>query len=98
MALEGITSFSTVPLRIWTYFGLLVSLTAFSYGVFIILKTLILGRDVPGYASLLVTILFTGGIQLIGIGVLGEYLGRVYMETKGRPIYIIRRKFRHSDT
>lgn len=88
-ALEGITSFSTSPLRIWLYLGALVSALSFLYGSFIIFKTLILGIDLPGYASLLTVVLFLGGIQLIGLGVMGEYLGRLYMESKRRPIYII---------
>ncbi len=88
-ALQGITSFSTSPLRIWLYLGVMVSGLSFCYGSFIILKTLILGVTLPGYASLLTVILFLGGIQLIGLGVMGEYLGRLYMESKRRPIYII---------
>jgi glycosyltransferase involved in cell wall biosynthesis len=91
LALDGITSFSTVPLRIWTYLGLFISSLAFLYGSFIIAKTLILGKDLPGYASLIVCVLFLGGLQLIGIGVLGEYIGRIYLETKRRPIYIIKK-------
>jgi len=94
-ALEGITSFSTVPLRCWTYCGTAISLLAFIYGMVTILKTLIRGIDMPGYASLLTVMLFLGGIQLIGIGVLGEYMGRIYLESKGRPIYLIRRQYRH---
>lgn len=88
-ALSGITSFSTLPLRIWTYIGFICSFLAFIYGSFIILKYLITGADTPGYASLIVSILFIGGLQLIGIGVLGEYIGRIYMESKRRPPYII---------
>ncbi len=88
-ALEGITSFSTTPLRIWLYIGAVIALFSFFYGSFIIIRTLILGIDVPGYASLLTTILFLGGIQLIGIGVIGEYIGRIYLESKRRPPYII---------
>lgn len=91
LALDGITSFSTVPLRVWTYIGMFISTCAFFYGCFIITRTLILGIDLPGYASLIVTVLFLGGLQLIGIGVLGEYIGRIYMESKRRPIYIIRK-------
>lgn len=91
-AIDGITSFSTVPLKIWSYLGFLISLFAFTYGTLIIIRTLVQGVDVPGYASLLVIILFLGGLQLIGIGVLGEYLGRIYIETKNRPIYIIRQE------
>lgn len=89
-ALEGITSFSTVPLRIWTYIGSTISAFALVYAVFLLLKTLIFGRDVPGYASLITSVLFLGGLQLAGLGVLGEYIGRIYGEVKQRPIYIIR--------
>lgn len=90
LALEGLTSFSTAPLRVWTYLGLVVASLAFVYAAFIIMRTVIHGIDVPGYASLLAVTLFIGGIQLIGLGVLGEYLGRVYSEAKQRPIYIVR--------
>jgi len=89
-ALDGITSFSTVPLRVWTYIGSAISLLAFLYGLFLIGKTFLLGIDIPGFASIMVVLLFTAGVQLIGIGVLGEYLGRIYTETKRRPKYIIR--------
>lgn len=92
LALDGITSFSTVPLRVWSYLGFMISVVSFFYGSFIIVRTLVYGVDLPGYPSLLVIILFLGGLQLIGIGVLGEYLGRIYMETKKRPIYIIRQE------
>ena len=92
LGLEGITSFSTAPLRIWTYIGLVVSTLALIYGGFIIARTLLFGADVPGYASLLTTVLFLGGVQLISLGVIGEYIGRIYMESKGRPIYVVRRE------
>lgn len=95
-ALEGITSHSTAPLRIWSYFGASIAALSFIYGNFIILRTLIYGVDLPGYASLLTVILFLGGIQLIGLGVLGEYLGRTYMETKQRPVYLLRKTYYHS--
>ena len=88
-ALDGITSFSNIPLRIWLYIGTFISFLTFLYASFIIVRTLILGIDVPGYASLLTVILFLGGIQLVGIGVLGEYVGRIYMESKRRPLYIV---------
>jgi glycosyltransferase involved in cell wall biosynthesis len=90
-AVQGITGFSTAPLRIWTYLGVLVAAMALSWGGYILIRTLVKGIDVPGYASLLVAVMFLGGVQLIGIGVLGEYVGRAYIETKRRPTYIIRR-------
>lgn len=90
LALEGITSFSTFPLRIWTYIGLFVAGIAFIYGAWMIINTIVIGNPVKGYPSLLVSILFLGGIQLIGIGVLGEYIGRIYIETKKRPKYILK--------
>ena len=89
-AVDGITSFSSVPLKVWSYLGVLISLLSFAYGTFLILRTLISGIDVPGYASLMVVILFMGGIQLVGLGILGEYLGRVYEEVKARPLYLVR--------
>lgn len=89
-AIEGITSFSTVPLRIWSYLGGAVALIAFVYGLYLTIKTLFLGVDTPGYASLMVVLLFSTGVQLMGIGVLGEYLGRVFTEVKGRPPYLVR--------
>jgi glycosyltransferase involved in cell wall biosynthesis len=92
LALEGITSFSTAPLRIWTYIGLVVASFAFLYGAYMMLDKLFFGNPVPGYPSLLVSILFLGGIQLIGIGVLGEYIGRIYIETKQRPKFILKSK------
>lgn len=94
-ALDGITSFSTLPLRIWSYIGFLFALFAILYGSWIMLRTLIRGVDLPGYASLFIAVLFIGGIQLIGIGILGEYLGRAYQETKSRPIYIVRKIVSH---
>ncbi|VVE65812.1 putative glycosyltransferase [Pandoraea pnomenusa] len=95
-ALEGITSFSTVPLRCWTYIGVSLALLSLAYGSYIVLRTLVHGIDVPGYASLLVGILFLGGIQLVGIGVIGEYVGRIYYESKGRPLYLVRRRYQTS--
>ena len=90
-ALEGITSFSSLPLRIWTYIGSFVSLSSFVYALITTLKVIVHGVDVPGYASLMVSITFLGGLQLIGIGVLGEYLGRTYMESKRRPVFLVRK-------
>jgi len=92
-ALEGITSFSTVPLRSWTYIGLGIAALSFLYGAFIVGRTLLFGNPVLGYASLLSVTLFIGGIELIGIGVVGEYIGRIYDESKQRPVYLIRRRY-----
>ncbi|MGF1484059.1 MAG: glycosyltransferase family 2 protein [Opitutales bacterium] len=88
-ALDGVTAFSTVPLRIWTYVGLGVSSMAFLYALFLIVRTVAFGIDVPGYASLLVSVLVFAGLQLITLGVIGEYLGRIYLETKQRPLYVV---------
>ncbi|MEG0002684.1 MAG: glycosyltransferase family 2 protein [Comamonas sp.] len=89
LAVEGITSFSTVPLKIWTYMGLIISLLSFLYAIAIVIDKLLFGNAVSGYSSIMVSLLFLGGVQLIGIGVLGEYVGRIYMESKKRPRYII---------
>lgn len=91
LALEGITSFSTFPLRVWTYIGMFVASLSFLYGAWMIMDTIVFGNPVRGYPSLLVSILFLGGVQLIGIGVLGEYIGRIYIETKSRPKYLLRK-------
>lgn len=88
-ALNGITSFSTAPIRIGTYIGFIVSFCAFLYATYIVGRTLLYGIVVPGYASLIVITLFLGGIQLISIGLLGEYIGRIYKEVKGRPVYVV---------
>ncbi|MFL6721027.1 MAG: glycosyltransferase family 2 protein [Sphingomonas sp.] len=90
LALDGITSASTVPLRIWSYVGALVALFALSYGAFLAVQTMMFGNPVPGYASIMVSVLFLGGIQLISLGVLGEYVGRILTETKQRPLYVVR--------
>jgi glycosyltransferase involved in cell wall biosynthesis len=91
-ALDGITSSSTVPLRIWSYLGGLVALFALAYAMFIAVRTLVFGIDVPGYASLMVSVLFLGGLQLLSLGILGEYVGRILIETKARPLYVIRER------
>ena len=88
-ALDGITSFSTAPLRVATYLGLLTALVAFGFGVWTILKTLLWGEAVRGYPTLMAVILFLGGVQLIALGVIGEYLGRLYQEAKQRPLYLL---------
>lgn len=89
LALEGITSFSLMPLLIWSYLGGFISAVSFLYGVFIFVRTAIYGVDVPGYASTICLILFLGGLQLLGIGIIGEYLGRTYIESKQRPLYVV---------
>jgi glycosyltransferase involved in cell wall biosynthesis len=89
-ALEGITSFSSAPLRIWTYLGCAVSALSFVYAAYLLIKTIFFGADTPGYASIMITVLFASGVQLIGIGVLGEYVGRIFAESKKRPVYIVR--------
>lgn len=92
-ALEGFTSFSTVPLRIWTYLGLIVSASSFLFAIYIAVRVILYGVEEPGYASVMVAVIFLGGLQLIGIGVLGEYLGRTYIESKSRPPYLVRRVY-----
>jgi len=90
-ALEGITSFTVMPLKVATYVGVLVALFAVAYGGQIILRTLLFGNPVPGYPSLMAVVLFLGGAQLVTLGVIGEYLGRVFNETKRRPLYLVER-------
>ena len=92
LAIDGITSSSTVPLRVWSYLGGTVAIFALGYAMFIVVRTLLYGIQTPGYASLLVAILFLGGLQLLSLGVLGEYVGRIMIETKGRPIYVVRER------
>ena len=89
-ALDGMFGYSTAPLRIWTYAGFLLALLSILYGLFIIVKTIVFGIDVPGYASLISVILFLSGIQIISLGVIGEYIGRIFLEVKKRPVYLIR--------
>ncbi|AXA83404.1 glycosyl transferase family 2 [Lysobacter oculi] len=89
LALEGITSFSTAPLRISTYCGLLTALVALAYGIYVIVKALLYGDPVAGWPSMMAVILFLGGVQLIALGMIGEYLGRLYVEAKQRPLYVV---------
>ena len=90
LAVDGITSASTVPLRVWSYLGGAVALFALGYAIFIVVRTLTSGIEVPGYASIMVAVLFLGGLQLLSLGVLGEYVGRILTETKQRPLYVVR--------
>lgn len=89
LSLEGITGFSMTPLRLATMFGIMISIFSFLYGVFIIIHTIMSGSDVPGYPSLMVMVTFLSGIQMMTIGILGEYIGRIFNETKQRPLYLI---------
>lgn len=98
LAMTGITAFSDVPLRVWGLMGLIISGIAFAYGLCIIFDTLWSGVDVPGYATIVVGIMFLGGIQLLSIGILGEYIGRIFQEVKKRPPYILREKIGFSAT
>jgi glycosyltransferase involved in cell wall biosynthesis len=90
LAVEGITSFSTAPLRAATLAGAAFASLSMAYGLYIVARTLVFGVDLPGYASLLVAVLFMGGVQLLSLGILGEYVGRIYMESKHRPVYVVR--------
>ncbi|ARU59100.1 glycosyl transferases-like protein [Oleiphilus messinensis] len=92
-ALEGVTSFSSLPLRMATYLGIFIAFGAFLYGALIIFKTLFWGEAVQGYPSIMVTVLLLGGVNLIFLGMIGEYLGRMFNETKGRPLYIVKQTY-----
>lgn len=98
LALDGIFSFSTLPLKVWTYIGFTLSLVSILYMVFTILKTAIYGIDLPGYASLLSITLLIGGVNLMGIGVLGEYVSRIFIEVKARPLYVVEEVFQSPST
>lgn len=89
-AIDGVTSFSRLPLQVWSYAGLAIAILALGYGGWMVLRTLLFGIDLPGYASLMTAVLFLGGIQLLGMGVLGEYLGRIFEEVKNRPLFIVK--------
>ena len=92
LALTGLTSFSNAPLRIWAYLGIFFSVSSFLYAFYVLFKTIIYGIDTPGYASIIIVILFMGGLQLLGIGIIGEYIGKTYSESKRRPPFIISSK------
>lgn len=92
LAKDGIFSFTTLPLRLTTYLGIVISITAFAYATWLILRTMIFGVDVPGYASIMAAVLCMGGVQLICLGIMGEYVGRIYRESKQRPLFIVEEK------
>lgn len=94
-ALDGVASFSSLPLRIWSYLGVIIAAGALSYAFYIILKSIFWGKDVAGYASLMTATLFSCGLMLIGLGVIGEYVSRIFIEVKERPLYVIRNVIRH---
>lgn len=88
-AIDGLTSFSTLPLRVWSLLGLAISLMAIAYASVIFVRTIVFGADVPGFPSIIVSVMLLAGVQLISLGVLGEYLGRVYEEVKARPLFLV---------
>jgi glycosyltransferase involved in cell wall biosynthesis len=87
--IDGLASFTTIPLKVWSYVGLLISLFAFCYAMIFLIKTLIYGTDVPGFPTLVISVMFFAGVQLLSLGIIGEYLGRVYEEVKGRPLFLV---------
>lgn len=97
LAITGITSFSNMPLRVWSYVGCIISFVSFVYALCIVSDTLIWGVDLPGFATITVAIMFFGGIQLLSIGILGEYIARIFSEVKGRPSYIIEKRIGFDD-
>jgi hypothetical protein len=88
-AFDGIVSFTTVPLRAWTYIGTVIAAFALLAAFYFVLEAMVIGVSAPGFASLIVSIMFFAGVQMISLGVLGEYLGRVFAEVKGRPLYLV---------
>jgi glycosyltransferase involved in cell wall biosynthesis len=91
-ALDGVVSFSTVPLRVWSYLGLLVSAFAFIFAIYFFLEAILYGSSAPGFPTLIISLMFFAGVQLISLGVIGEYLGRIYDEVKGRPLFVVSRE------
>ena len=96
-ALDGVVSFSTAPLRAWFYVGVVIATIAVLYALFIVTRVLLFGIDTPGYASLLIAVLLMGAIQLLSLGIIGEYLGRLFLEVKGRPIYVVEGVYEDGD-
>jgi len=95
--IDGIASFTTIPLRVWSYLGLLISVFAFCYAIVILIETLMFGTNAPGFPSLIISVMFFAGVQLISLGVIGEYLGRMYEEVKGRPLFLVAEKLGIAD-
>lgn len=96
-ALDGLVGFSSAPLKVWSYLGLFIATGAFGYGAYLIAFTLLFGRDVPGYTSLMVVLLFLGGLNLLSMGILGQYLAQIFQEVKARPSYFIAERFNDSE-
>jgi glycosyltransferase involved in cell wall biosynthesis len=88
-AFDGLTSFSTVPLRVWTYLGIVISILSIGTAIFFLIRTLLFGTDLPGFPSLIVSVMFFSGIQLMSLGIIGEYVGRIFAEVKRRPLYVV---------
>jgi glycosyltransferase involved in cell wall biosynthesis len=91
-AFDGITSFSTVPLRVWTYLGILISIGSILTAIYFLVRTLLFGTDLPGFPSLIVSVMFFSGIQLMSLGIIGEYVGRIFAEVKRRPLYVVQER------
>lgn len=98
LAIEGIVSFTTAPLRVSSYFGVVISLLAFAYIIYLVVRTILFGTDLAGYPSMMAVILFLGGVQLLSLGVIGEYIGRIFNETKNRPLYFVEEYHKSDDT
>ena len=96
-AADAITAFGTMPLKIWSYIGLMLAIPSIAFGLYIALRTLVFGNDVPGYPSLIVAICFFSGVQLIGMGIMGEYISRIMSEVKQRPIYLVQERIGFDD-
>jgi len=96
-AQDGFASFSTLPLKMWSYLGLLISASAIGYALYFVIQTLVFGADVPGFPSLIVSITFFAGVQLISLGVIGEYLSRVFEEVKARPLFVVAETIGHAE-
>jgi glycosyltransferase involved in cell wall biosynthesis len=97
LAVEGLVSFTSIPLKMWSYVGAMVSIFSFSYGIYLVVKTTILGADVPGYTSLMVVLLVMSGLILLSLGIIGEYISRIFIEVKQRPTYIVMDKIGFGD-